>query len=463
MKLKTYVGRSLEELAPQIREELGPSAVILSQRQGLKGGVGGFFGTKSIEVLAADRVPTHEQTEAMLAGNFAAAEAATAPAPAPTSTIDDERAALVATALGEVRGRQMPASQAAAAYSGPVEELSLPDFAGSIGPVEPAIVTPVVSPAPVEQAVVTPVVSPGPVVPTMAEPIVVEHRVADDGMHLAPRHAPEAAWHTTVSHEAFAALDELDRAGVAGDIASAIVNAAERSLRPIHPEALLRDLLRARIRAILRVEAGWGGEGRRTIAVVGPSGAGKTTAVLKLAERYAAAGLSVGVLALDPGRDTQVGGRGRVIDALDESRAFDLRRAGRHPRRAGGPPRLLRPRCRADRHPRTRDQRRPGTRGAARPARRVRGGRAARRGSGGLRRPRDEGSARSARRPGRQPAPADEARRVALHRSARHPRGPFPAAARIPRHRPPDPRRPDACRRGINLRAHPADLAAEGL
>ena len=162
----------------------------------------------------------------------------------------------------------------------------------------------------------------------MAEPIVVEHRIADDGMHLAPRHAPEAAWHTTVSHEAFAALDELDRAGVAGDIASAIVNAAERSLRPIHPEALLRDLLRARIRAILRVEAGWGGEARRTIAVVGPSGAGKTTAVLKLAERYAAAGLSVGVLALDPGRDTQVGGRGRVIDALDESRAFDLRRAG---------------------------------------------------------------------------------------------------------------------------------------
>jgi flagellar biosynthesis protein FlhF len=312
MKLKTYVGRSLEELAPQIREELGPSAVILSQRQGLKGGVGGFFGTKSIEVLAADRVPTHEQTEAMLAGNFGAAEAAPAPAPAPS--MDDERAALLATALGEVRGRQMPASQAAAAYAGPVEELSLPDFAGSIGPVEPAIVTPVASP--------------GPVVPTMAEPIVVEHRVADDGLHIAPRHTPEAAWHTTVSHEAFAALDELDRAGVAGDISSAIVNAAERSLRPIHPEALLRDLVRARIRAILRVEAGWGGEGRRTIAVVGPSGAGKTTAVLKLAERYAASGLSVGVLALDPGRDTQAGGRGRTIDALDESRAFDLRRAG---------------------------------------------------------------------------------------------------------------------------------------
>ena len=322
MKLKTYVGRSLEELAPQIREELGPSAVILSQRQGLKGGVGGFFGTKSIEVLAADRVPTHEQTEAMLAGNFGAVQAAPAPAPAPAPSIDDERAALLATALGEVRGRQMPASQAAAAYSAPVEELSLPDFAGSIGPVAPAIVTPV---AP---AIATPVALPAPVVPTMAEPIVVEHRVADDGMHLAPRHTYEAAWHSTVSHEAFAALDELDRAGVAGDISSAIVNEAERSLRPIHPEALLRDLVRARLRAILRVEAGWGGEGRRTIAFVGPSGSGKTTAVLKLAERYAAAGLSVGVLALNPGREKQAAGRGRAVDALDESCAFDLHRAG---------------------------------------------------------------------------------------------------------------------------------------
>ncbi len=64
MKLKTYVGRSLEELAPQIREELGPDAVILSQREGLKGGVGGFFSTKSIEVLAADRMPERAQAAA---------------------------------------------------------------------------------------------------------------------------------------------------------------------------------------------------------------------------------------------------------------------------------------------------------------------------------------------------------------------------------------------------------------
>ena len=39
----TYRGRSLEEVLPQIREELGPDAIIERQRTGLVGGVGGFF------------------------------------------------------------------------------------------------------------------------------------------------------------------------------------------------------------------------------------------------------------------------------------------------------------------------------------------------------------------------------------------------------------------------------------
>jgi flagellar biosynthesis protein FlhF len=323
MKLKTYVGRSLEELAPQIREELGPSAVILSQRQGLKGGVGGFFGTKSIEVLAADRVPTHEQTEAAFAGRPIVAERQ------PAAEIEDERAALLATALGEVRGRQTPAAQAAAAYSVPVEELVMPDFAGSLGPAEPPAMKPAPAPAPARVAAPVAVQVEAPVAPVVSEPIIVEHWPAEQGMHLAPRQAAVAI--SGVSNEAFAVLDELDRAGVAPDIASSIVTASERYLRPIHPDALLRDLVRLRIRAILRVEAGWGGDGQRTLAVVGPSGAGKTTAVRKLGERYAASGLSVGVLALEPGRDTDVGQRGRAIDALDESRAFDLRRAGSVP------------------------------------------------------------------------------------------------------------------------------------
>src|SRR4051794_32506807 len=60
--VKTFRGESLEELLPQIREELGADAVILRQRDGLKGGVGGFFQKRCVEVDAragAARVDTY--------------------------------------------------------------------------------------------------------------------------------------------------------------------------------------------------------------------------------------------------------------------------------------------------------------------------------------------------------------------------------------------------------------------
>lgn len=57
MRIKTFTGRSIDELLPQIREELGASAVVLAQREKVVGGIGGFFGTKMIEVTAADRMP----------------------------------------------------------------------------------------------------------------------------------------------------------------------------------------------------------------------------------------------------------------------------------------------------------------------------------------------------------------------------------------------------------------------
>ena len=50
--VRTYRGRNLEELIPQIRDELGPEAIILRQRECLTGGVGGFFAQKCVEVEA---------------------------------------------------------------------------------------------------------------------------------------------------------------------------------------------------------------------------------------------------------------------------------------------------------------------------------------------------------------------------------------------------------------------------
>ena len=63
--VRTYRGRKLEDLIPQIRAELGPDAIILRQREGLMGGVGGFFAQKCVEVdaQAAPRVDIYDEEE----------------------------------------------------------------------------------------------------------------------------------------------------------------------------------------------------------------------------------------------------------------------------------------------------------------------------------------------------------------------------------------------------------------
>ncbi len=50
--VRTYRGRKLEDILPQIREELGPDAIIVREREGLVGGFGGFFAQRFIEVQA---------------------------------------------------------------------------------------------------------------------------------------------------------------------------------------------------------------------------------------------------------------------------------------------------------------------------------------------------------------------------------------------------------------------------
>ena len=49
---RTFRGRTLAEVLPRIRRELGPDAVITRQREGLHGGFAGFFQKQFVEVEA---------------------------------------------------------------------------------------------------------------------------------------------------------------------------------------------------------------------------------------------------------------------------------------------------------------------------------------------------------------------------------------------------------------------------
>jgi len=61
VRVKTFQGRTLEEVLPEIRRELGPEAVVLGHRPIVEGGVGGFFGKRLVEVTAADSMPNDAQ------------------------------------------------------------------------------------------------------------------------------------------------------------------------------------------------------------------------------------------------------------------------------------------------------------------------------------------------------------------------------------------------------------------
>src|SRR3712207_2429014 len=64
-EIKTYRGRSLEEVLPKIKAELGLDAEIVRQRTGLTGGVGGFFQRQMVEVEArpADTPPGRQTAD----------------------------------------------------------------------------------------------------------------------------------------------------------------------------------------------------------------------------------------------------------------------------------------------------------------------------------------------------------------------------------------------------------------
>src|SRR5215218_1535113 len=61
---KTFRGRSLEEVLPQIRADLGADAIVVRRREGLAGGIGGFFQRSYVEVDARPALEDEKPLEA---------------------------------------------------------------------------------------------------------------------------------------------------------------------------------------------------------------------------------------------------------------------------------------------------------------------------------------------------------------------------------------------------------------
>src|SRR4051794_21198912 len=69
--VRTFTGRSLDEILPQVRAELGPDAIVVRRRQGLAGGVAGFFQRPFAEVEARRAVPDEVRNDRATAEGLA--------------------------------------------------------------------------------------------------------------------------------------------------------------------------------------------------------------------------------------------------------------------------------------------------------------------------------------------------------------------------------------------------------
>ena len=343
--VKTFRGQSLEELLPQIREELGADAVILRQRDGLKGGVGGFFQKRCVEVDAragAPRVDTYagavedEDIRSALDGDapdFAeeleneleAAEdedrftrppgvAAAAPAPASGSVgapmlapVFQPGVALPAGALtvkpadpAVAEGLEAPAIRALFEAAAPfAEQLHMADAAlPKTAAPAPVAAAPAVAAQPVAAAPVAPA---QPVAAAAAAVAVVEPVTAAPPVPAAPA-AAEPAAPAAPARPVQADTQELAlvEGGLSPALAADVVAETVSHVLPFGTPRQLKRLVRQALARRIPVQ-GPRAVGGAALVLAGAGGTGKTLTVARLAAAYAAGSdLDVVVIALRP-------------------------------------------------------------------------------------------------------------------------------------------------------------------
>jgi flagellar biosynthesis GTPase FlhF len=271
---KTFRGRSLEEVLPQIRADLGADAIVVRRREGLAGGIGGFFQRSYVEVDARAALDDEKPLEAR--NDRATAEGLSSPA---IRALVDQ-AAPFADALASAQGSVSERAQEvlmAAAQGAAVEAVS----AGLYGPqpnqVAIAEAAPVYEPVAPPAEMIPPAVNEFPPAPG-PEP-------ARDGLGAERPNVADA-------HE-----ERLVAAGLSPGLAKDIVAEAVAHGLPFAQPRGIKKLIRTALARRMPVMADLGGDAR-TIAFVGAGGSGKTSATERLAAAYASVDADVVVVAL---------------------------------------------------------------------------------------------------------------------------------------------------------------------
>jgi len=305
--VKTFRGESLEELLPQIREELGADAVILRQRDGLKGGVGGFFQKRCVEVDAragAPRVDTYagaaedEDIRSALDGD--APDFAQELEAGLEAAEDEDRFSrppgVAATVAPASASAALPAQPAGAPMLAPVFQPGVVRPANlSIKPADPAVAAGLEAPA--IRALFA-----------AAAPFAEQLHMADATQPTTAPAVPAASAAvepvaaTAPARPVQADTQELAlvEGGLSPALAADVVAETVSHVLPFGTPRQLKRLVRQALARRIPVQ-GPRALGGATLVLAGAGGTGKTLTVARLAAAYAAGSdLDVVVIALRP-------------------------------------------------------------------------------------------------------------------------------------------------------------------
>ena len=266
---KTFRGRTVEEVLPLIRAELGADAIVLRRREGLAGGMAGFFQRPYVEVDARAALADDQPLEAR--NDRATAEGLASPAIQALVDQASPFADALARAEGSV-GERAQEVLIAAATGATTAQAPLPSAdAGLYGP------------QPNRTAI---------------------EEVADD-LDLETRRVRPGSGRRSRAHglgvprpaTADAAEQRLVAAGLSAGLAADIVGEAVAHGLPFAQPRALKKLIRTVLARRMPVMSDLG-PGARTLAFVGAGGSGKSTATERLAAAYAQADADVVVVAL---------------------------------------------------------------------------------------------------------------------------------------------------------------------
>jgi flagellar biosynthesis protein FlhF len=317
---KTFRARSLTDALAQVRDELGADAVVVRRREGLEGGVAGFFQKAVVEIEAQPGGAPLASAGTALLDDDAPIVPEPTPAPAsmaPTLARDAAAAGFAAALATAERAPAEPGAAPSEPAARPVplrphtdaavdafpaprdsapEVVPVVTVAHAAAPAAPAPAAPAsAAPAAAAPAAAAPAAA-APAAAFVPEPPVAREPVPAAGS-LLPAITPGPAEHPEVER----VLGALHRAGLSESFAAGLVSEAAvhglpfaegeapARLRPFVARALARRLDVAPLRSA------------SAVAVVGAGGAGKTAVVARLAAAYAAARrLPVAVIALRP-------------------------------------------------------------------------------------------------------------------------------------------------------------------